>query len=403
MTHSALEFQHVDILFTREPGRKSRRALRVALEALDAGGTRTQIAEQFGVVVGVADANLRVEHGQICVLMGLSGSGKSTLLRAANGLNRVTRGRVLVHDGDGQADVTTCTAESLRRLRRERIAMVFQQFGLLPWRTVRDNVGLGLELRGEEAARRAQIVDEKLELVGLSQWAGRFVSELSGGMQQRVGLARAFATDADILLMDEPFSSLDPLIRTKLQDELLALQARVKKTILFVSHDLDEALRLGNQISILEGGRILQTGTVQDIVLRPAHARVAEFVQHMNPLQVLRGDMIMRRRDDMPSAGASLELQIDREGRYVVCLDASGRATGARLDGQALALCSLSDPEPQAGRSGIRVAPSATTLQQIVELCARSSHPVLLQEDGKLCGCCGEAEILHALAGSRAA
>ncbi|MDE2218992.1 MAG: ATP-binding cassette domain-containing protein, partial [Gammaproteobacteria bacterium] len=216
MTRSAVEFQHVDILFTREQGRKGRAAVRAALEALDGGAARAQIAERFGVVLGVAGANLRVASGHICVLMGLSGSGKSTLLRAANGLNPVTRGRVLVRDGDGTADVATCTAGKLRQLRRERIAMVFQQFGLLPWRTVRDNVGFGLELRGEAADLRAKIVDEKLELVGLSQWAGRYVSELSGGMQQRVGLARAFATDADILLMDEPFSALDPLIRTKL-------------------------------------------------------------------------------------------------------------------------------------------------------------------------------------------
>ena len=173
MTHCALEFEHVDILFTRAQGAKGNRALREAVAALDAGGTRAQISERFGVVLGVADANLRVESGQICVLMGLSGSGKSTLLRAANGLNKVTRGRVLVHDGAGQADVAQCTSANLRRLRRERIAMVFQQFGLLPWRTVRDNVGFGLELRGESAARRAQIVDDKLELVGLSQWAGR--------------------------------------------------------------------------------------------------------------------------------------------------------------------------------------------------------------------------------------
>ena len=144
--------------------------------------------------------------------------------------------------------------------------MVFQQFGLLPWRTVRDNVGFGLELRGEPPDKRRRIVDEQLELVGLSQWGDRYCSELSGGMQQRVGLARAFATDADILLMDEPFSALDPLIRRKLQDELLALQERVKKTILFVSHDLDEALKLGDRITILEGGRIVQTGTAQDIV-----------------------------------------------------------------------------------------------------------------------------------------
>jgi glycine betaine/proline transport system ATP-binding protein len=403
MTHSAVEFQHVDILFTRAPGRKGRAALRQAIESLDAGGTRAQIAEQFGVVVGVADANLTVEHGQICVLMGLSGSGKSTLLRAANGLNRVTRGRVLLRDGDGQADVATCTAANLRRLRRERIAMVFQQFGLLPWRTVRDNVGFGLELRGESAAQRARVVDEKLELVGLSQWAERFVAELSGGMQQRVGLARAFATEADILLMDEPFSSLDPLIRTKLQDELLALQARVKKTILFVSHDLDEALRLGNQISILEGGRILQTGTVQDIVLRPAHARVVEFVQHMNPLNVLRGDMIMRHRDTMAAVGTAHELQVDPAGRYVISVDPAGGVASARLDGQMLALCAAGAPPPGDGRSGICVAPSVTTLQEIVELCAVTGHPVLLQEDGKLCGVCGEAEIVRALAGSAGA
>ena len=402
MTPSALEFQHVDILFTREQGRRARNALRLATTALDDGGARTQIAEQHGVVVGVADATLSVESGHISVLMGLSGSGKSTLLRAANGLNKVTRGRVLVRDGDGQVDVATCTSASLRRLRRERIAMVFQQFGLLPWRTVRDNVGFGLELRGESATRRGQIVNEKLELVGLSQWAERYVSELSGGMQQRVGLARAFATDADILLMDEPFSALDPLIRTKLQDELLALQARVKKTILFVSHDLDEALRLGNQISVLEGGRILQTGSVQDIVLHPAHARVAEFVQHMNPLQVLSGDMIMRPRADMAPAGVGAEhgLQVDPAGHYVVSLDSAGRPVAVRLEGQPLQISAVCDADTRSLAPGIRLAPTAMTLQQIIELCSHSGHPVLLQQDGQLCGVCGEAEILRALAGS---
>jgi glycine betaine/proline transport system ATP-binding protein len=167
--------------------------------------------------------------------------------------------------------------------------MVFQQFGLLPWRTVRDNVGFGLELRGEPADKRRRMVDEQLALVGLSQWADRYCNELSGGMQQRVGLARAFATEADILLMDEPFSALDPLIRRKLQDELLALQERVKKTILFVSHDLDEALKLGDRITILEGGRIVQTGTAQDIVHRPANDYVAEFVRHINPLTAIKG------------------------------------------------------------------------------------------------------------------
>jgi len=201
---------------------------------------------------------------------------------------------------------------TLRRVRRLRIAMVFQQFGLLPWRSVRDNVGFGLELRGEPADARKRIIDEQLELVGLSQWAERYVSELSGGMQQRVGLARAFATNADILLMDEPFSALDPLIRGKLQDELLALQERVKKTILFVSHDLDEALKLGDHITILEGGRIVQTGTAEDIVVRPANDYVAEFVTHMNPLSVLTGAMVMRRCTTMVRQEQTIWLDDER-------------------------------------------------------------------------------------------
>ena len=188
---------------------------------------------------------------------------------------------------------------------------------------MRDNVGFGLELRGEPTADRKRIVDEQLELVGLSQWADRHVGELSGGMQQRVGLARAFATNADVLLMDEPFSALDPLIRGKLQDELLTLQARVKKTILFVSHDLDEALKLGDHITILEGGRIVQTGTADDIVVRPASDYVAEFVTHMNPLSVLTGAMVMRRGE----RGHDQTVWLDDEHRFQVLIDDSGRPT----------------------------------------------------------------------------
>ena len=287
---AALEFRAVDILFCARAGRAGAAALGQALTLLDAGGTRSEIVEKTGVVVGVANASLSVERAEISVLMGLSGSGKSTLLRAANGLNLVTRGQVLVSDGDTTVDIgVNCDPATLRRIRRLRIAMVFQQFGLLPWRTVRDNVGFGLELRGDPPEERRRIVEEQLALVGLSQWAERYCSELSGGMQQRVGLARAFATNADILLMDEPFSALDPLIRRKLQDELLALQERVRKTILFVSHDLDEALKLGDKVTILEGGRIVQTGTGRDILERPADDYVAEFVQHVNPRTAIKG------------------------------------------------------------------------------------------------------------------
>ncbi|MBS0580861.1 MAG: ATP-binding cassette domain-containing protein [Proteobacteria bacterium] len=291
MNASALEFRAVDILFCARQGRRAHAAaIQQALAQLDAGGTRTEIAERTSVVVGVAQASLSVARGEISVLMGLSGSGKSTLLRAANGLNAVTRGQVLVADGDATVDIGVgCDPKTLRHIRRRRIAMVFQQFALLPWRTVRDNVGFGLELRGDPPAKRREIIDRQLQLVGLTQWAERYTGELSGGMQQRVGLARAFATDADILLMDEPFSALDPLIRRKLQDELLALQERVRKTILFVSHDLDEALKLGDRVTIMEGGRIVQTGTGTDIVQRPADAYVAEFVRHVNPNTAIKG------------------------------------------------------------------------------------------------------------------
>jgi glycine betaine/proline transport system ATP-binding protein len=318
--------------------------------------------------------------------MGLSGSGKSTLLRAANGLNPVTRGEILVRDGETMVDVGACDALILRRLRRLRVAMVFQQFGLLPWRTVRENVGLGLELRGVSTAERRRIVDEKLHLVGLSQWADRHASELSGGMQQRVGLARAFATDADILLMDEPFSALDPLIRAKLQDELLELQARLHKTIIFVSHDLDEALKLGDRISIMEGGRIIQTGTAEDIMLRPADAYVTEFVAHMNPLTALTGGMVMRRLEDLPTReGAAV---LDAGGRYRLALDGSARPLSLTLDG--------------APRSPV-LADEGLSLRSLITLRQISGHPVLITRDDAVVGVCCEADIMTALAGASAA
>jgi glycine betaine/proline transport system ATP-binding protein len=396
---SAVEFKDVDILFAAA-GRDGRRALREALAALDGGSTRTDIQSKYGVIVGVAGASLSVAQGEISVLMGLSGSGKSTLLRAANGLNPVTRGSVLVRDGESAIDVAACDTLQMRRLRRERVAMVFQQFGLLPWRTVRENVGFGLELRGESAVQRKTIVDEKLELVGLSQWAERYVSELSGGMQQRVGLARAFATDADILLMDEPFSALDPLIRGKLQDELLALQARVKKTILFVSHDLDEALRLGDHISILQNGRIIQTGTAEDIVLAPADEYVAEFVRHMNPLTVLTGGMIMQSRAALTGDGAGVWLDVAR--RYRLSLNSADEAVALQLDGIAHALCHVRDDADLTRlEPGLAVAPASLSLQSIIHLRQSTGHPVLLVEDGKILGVCGEVEIIRALAGGR--
>jgi len=304
----AVEFDAVSIVFGGRPER--------ALPLMDKGQSRAEVEAATGQVLGVHDCSLTVDEGEILVLMGLSGSGKSTLLRAVNGLNRVARGCVRVNDGGRMVDVTHADRATLREMRLRRISMVFQQFGLLPWRSVRANIGLGLELAGMEPAERKRRVDEQLALVGLSDWADRKVAELSGGMQQRVGLARAFATEAPILLMDEPFSALDPLIRTRLQDELIELQARLKRTIIFVSHDLDEAFKLGDRIAIMEGGRIVQSGTPRDIFMNPANGYVADFVAHMNPLGVLRARDVMQ-----PSNGPAPELSVDAEARIQVAME----------------------------------------------------------------------------------
>ncbi|HEY0214387.1 MAG TPA: choline ABC transporter ATP-binding protein [Paenirhodobacter sp.] len=279
MTRTAVEFDAVNIVFGDSPEK--------ALPLMDQGHSRADIKERTGQVLGVHDCSLSVAEGEILVLMGLSGSGKSTLLRAVNGLNPVCRGNLRILDGGKLTSVTRADPATLRRLRLNRVAMVFQQFGLLPWRTVRENVGLGLELAGLPKTEWREKVDRQLALVGLSDWAERRVGELSGGMQQRVGLARAFATEAPILLMDEPFSALDPLIRAKLQDELLDLQQKLQRTIIFVSHDLDEAFKIGNRIALMEGGRIVQIGTARDIIANPVDAYVEDFVAHMNPLSVL--------------------------------------------------------------------------------------------------------------------
>ena len=296
MSDTMVRFDGVSIVFGSDP--------KTALPMMDEGKSRSEIQEKTGQVLGVHDCSIDVENGEILVLMGLSGSGKSTLLRAVNGLNPVVRGRVEVNTGSGMVDVVSASERELRAIRRERVAMVFQQFGLLPWRTVLENVAFGLEVAGMERDERLTKAREQLKLVNLAEWADRKVEELSGGMQQRVGLARAFATEAPILLMDEPFSALDPLIRNKLQDELLELQDRLGRTIIFVSHDLDEALKIGNRIAIMEGGRIVQCAAPQEIVLAPATEYVAEFVAHMNPLNVLRAVEIMENAPGAPPPGA---------------------------------------------------------------------------------------------------
>ncbi len=357
MTRPAVRFDKVDIVFGDRPEK--------AFPHIDAGRSVADINADTGQIVGVMNASFDVAEGEIVVLMGLSGSGKSTLVRAVNGLNKVSRGAVHLGDGDGTVDLSKCDAATLRRVRRSRVAMVFQQFGLLPWRTVAENVVLGLELAGVPKAEADRRVQQNLELVHLEKWANKKVHELSGGMQQRVGLARAFATQAPILLMDEPFSALDPLIRDKLQDELLEFQRSLKKTILFVSHDLDEAMKLGNRIVIMAGGRVIQVGTAQDIMLNPATPYVAEFVAHMNPLNVLRACDLMR-----PVANA--------EGL-------AGHAGATRLG----------EAQAEAGRPCI--APAGLPVKQVMAARLTSGMPVWVEDGGAVVGVIDQEEILRGI------
>ena len=370
---------------------------------LDGGAGRQEIQDATGAVLGAAGASLAVREGEICVLMGLSGSGKSTLLRAVNGLCPVTRGQVLVQDGDGALDMAGCDSATLRRMRMERIAMVFQQFALLPWRTVHENVSFGLELRGGNRAERDAIVAEKLKLVDLDRWGDKFVHELSGGMQQRVGLARALATDSDILLMDEPFSALDPLIREHLQDELLDLQRRLGKTILFVSHDLNEALKLGKHIAIMEAGRIVQFGEPEEIVLNPANAYVAEFIAHMDALNVLRCGSLMTRVTDIRRDGDTLlldwsslnRLKLDDKGApdeaSIVPAPATIRHYTPEMDTSALAGDTICAATPD------------LRMRAAIELRHCTGRPVLMMEDGRMVGVIGDDEIYRGLMSQGAA
>jgi len=310
-------------------------AEQAALVDAMAGASKADILAKHHCVVGIADASISVKPGEIFVIMGLSGSGKSTLVRHVNRLIEPTSGDIRVL---GQ-DVRALSAAALRALRAERIGMVFQHMALMPHRSVQDNVAYPLELRGAPKATRWQVSAEKLGLVGLQGYGDRLPRELSGGMQQRVGLARALAADPAILLMDEPFSALDPLIRRQLQDQFMELSHKLGKTTLFITHDLDEAIRVGSRIAIMKDGRIVQTGTPEEIVTLPADDYVKAFVQNISKLGLITAQKVMEPLAALPpfdvaaapqasvssnldvliglSAGASLPVVIHDDGRPV--------------------------------------------------------------------------------------
>lgn len=276
-----------------------------AMQAIRAEGLgKPEVLERFGAVVGVKDASFKVGEGEIFCLMGLSGSGKSTLVRHINRLIEPSAGTIRILG----EDIGKMKAEPLRALRATKIGMVFQNMALLPHRSVRDNIGFALELRGMDAYHRGQLADQALETVSLHGYGDRLPSELSGGMQQRVGLARALAADPEILLMDEPFSALDPLIRRNLQDEFLGLSANLKKTTVFITHDLDEAIRMGDHIGIMKDGEIVQIGTAEDIVTAPADDYVADFVAGISRLKLVSAAKIMVAPDEYQAKRKPLDL-----------------------------------------------------------------------------------------------
>lgn len=268
-------------------GDKSRQAMEAVLSK---GLSKTDIREQFDCVVGVQDASFTVGRGEIFCIMGLSGSGKSTLIRHINRLIEPTSGAVYI---EGE-NVNAMNAQTLRRLRAEKIGMVFQSMALMPHRTVRDNVAFSLEVRGKPEAERAKVASRAIDMVDLTGWDTKYPDELSGGMQQRVGLARALAADPTILLMDEPFSALDPLIRRQLQGTFMELSAELHKTTVFITHDLDEAIRIGDRIAIMKDGVLVQIGTPEEIVTNPADDYVAEFVAGISKLDLVTAARIMQ-------------------------------------------------------------------------------------------------------------
>ncbi|MED4001186.1 glycine betaine/L-proline ABC transporter ATP-binding protein [Priestia aryabhattai] len=305
MEHVKLKVQNITKVFGKNPSK--------AIDLLQKGKTKKEILEETGMTIGVNQANFEIKSGEIFVIMGLSGSGKSTLVRMFNRLVEPTSGSLIL-DGD---DVVKMNKEELRDMRRKKMSMVFQNFALFPHRTVLDNTEYGLEVQGTPKAEREKKAKEALELVGLKGYENQYPGELSGGMQQRVGLARALANDPDILLMDEAFSALDPLIRKDMQDFLLELQEKMERTIIFITHDLDEALRIGDRIVLMKDGSVVQVGTPEEIMTNPANDYVERFVEDVNVAKVYTAESVMNRAESITvDRGPRVALKIMQEAGY---------------------------------------------------------------------------------------
>ena len=371
-----------------------------AMKLLEQGQSKEAILKETGCTVGVNRASFSVEAGEIFVIMGLSGSGKSTLVRLINRLIEPTEGSILI---DGE-DLAKMDKASLRNVRREKLSMVFQQFALFPHRTILQNAEYGLEIQNVPKSERTKRATEALELVGLGNYIHQKPSQLSGGMQQRVGLARALANDPKVLLMDEAFSALDPLIRKDMQDQLLDLQATMQKTILFITHDLDEALRLGDRIAIMKDGVIVQIGTPEEILVNPVNTYVERFVEDVDRSKVLTAQNIMKRPEAIfiEKHGPRVALERMRESGIssIFVIDNKRNLIGYVTADDALNAVknNINDLKEIIRTDGPTVG-KETALNDIFSIIYDSPIPVTVVEDGKLAGIIVRGTVIGALAG----
>ncbi|CAN7388000.1 glycine betaine/L-proline ABC transporter ATP-binding protein [Bosea sp. LjRoot9] len=375
-----LQIQNLYKIFSAAP--------EAALQILANGGDKNTVFDKLGAVVGLNNVSLSVPEGAMYMVMGLSGSGKSTLARCINRLNEPSAGKILL---DGR-DIVPLKEEELREVRRTRISMVFQHFALLPNKRVIENVEFGLKLRGASPADRRRRAEEVLSVVGLARWGYHFPHELSGGMRQRVGLARALATDADILIMDEAFSALDPLIRTEMQDELLRLQRTLNKTILFITHDFQEALKLGTRIAIMSEGELVREGTPQSIVLEPGSDYVAAFTREIDRARLFDARSVMREAAPILRSENGTLVGGAEAGDPGFVLDGEGRILGA-LDGAALGHARQSGEIGTPSSDYVSVPENAKLIE--VARSYRNGAPMaVIDEDGRLVGTLGVGELL---------
>ncbi len=382
---------------TKVFGKKPKRAL----DMLAKGKKKTEILKETGLTVGVDQADFTVEDGEIFVIMGLSGSGKSTMVRLLNRLIEPTTGSVFV---DGE-DLAKMNAKDLRNVRRKKMSMVFQKFGLFPNRTILQNVEYGLEIQGIDKNKRRETAQTSLELVGLKGYEDSYPDQLSGGMQQRVGLARALANAPDVLLMDEAFSALDPLIRKDMQDELLDLQEKMKKTIIFITHDLDEALRIGDRIMIMKDGSIVQIGTPEQILTQPENDYVERFVEDVDRSKVFTAESVMIRPESvnlekdgprvamqrMREAGISSIYVTKRNKELVGIVHATDVSELIKSNIDRLDSIIITD---------VPVVDKNTPLNELMDQLAVSTVPLVVRSDNKLQGIIVRSAVLGALSGS---